>query len=630
MTKKTQHTNNPQSQPESPAENSGILIIGGTTEGRTAVQVCDEAAKPYFYSTKNASQQVDCVHGKRLSGGLDERSMPDFCRQNNIRLIIDAAHPFAENAHKNIGNTAKLLTIPVIRFERNFPPRNPHLHWFDNYPTAIRFLETQHIRNLLALTGVNTISKLKPYWEKHACVFRVMKREESLAVIKQNGFPPENILFYEDERDDDALFRRLRPQAVITKESGESGGFTAKIDTALALNIPVLVIRRPPLPYTAAATIFGKHGLRKQIEELLPDFFPLKTGYTTGSCATAAAKAALTALLTGEEQARATISLPNDEPVIIDVSRTVFEPDGSVTCTVVKNAGDDPDVTNGLEICTNVALNSTRREVRFLQGTGVGRVTLPGLGLEIGGPAINATPRQMMLRETRETLEKLSDETQTGVDITVFVPRGEEIATKTFNPKLGVVGGISIIGTSGIVKPFSTEAFIHSIRREAQVAKALGVKRLVINSGAKSEKFLKTRYPNALPQAFVQYGNFIGETLKIAAEEGFEQVTLGVMIGKAVKLAEGFLDTHSKKTVMNKAFIQSVAEEAGCSGTTIEKIGTITLARELWHIVPKNESAFFQWLLNRCRSVCEPLLLNGKLTVLLIDEEGGDIPMFVE
>lgn len=600
-----------------------ILIIGGTTEGRVAVQVCDEAAKPYFYSTKNDAQQVECAHGKRVSGGLDERTMPHFCRQNNIRLIVDAAHPFAENVHRNIGLAAQSLGIPVIRFERNFPPPNPKLHWLADFDEAIAFLHEKNIENLLALTGVNTIPKLKPFWSKHTCAFRIMNRPESLAAVEKSGFPRENILFYDDERDDIALFRRLRPQAIITKESGESGGFAEKTEAALALDIPVLVIRRPKLPYAATETVFGKYGLRKQIERLLPDFFQLKTGYTTGSCATAATKAALTAILSGEEQTEISISLPNNEPITIAVVRTVFEPDGSVTCTVVKDAGDDPDVTHGLEICANVRLNASHAEIRFLQGEGVGKVTLPGLGIEIGTPAINATPRKMITREVRETIEKLSDDAlPTGVDITVFVPRGEEVARRTFNPKLGIVGGISIIGTSGIVKPYSSEAFVASIRREVQVAKALNVNRLVLNSGAKSEKYLKLLYPQLPPQAFVQYGNFIGETLQAASDEGFRHVTLGIMIGKAVKLAEGLLDTHSKKAVMNKEFIVSLARQANCSPETVAKIEQMVLARDLWTIVPETEKSFFSLLLNRCSDTCNPLLPNGKLTLLLIDEEG--------
>lgn len=599
-----------------------ILIIGGTTEGRIAVQVCDEAEKNYFYSTKNSSQEVECAHGKRISGGLDRVGMLLFCQQNNIRLIVDAAHPFAENVHANVGYTARELSIPVIRMERHFPSRNNLLHWFDDFDSAIRFLEEKKITNLLALTGVNSISKLKPYWSKNSCVFRIMKRDESLAVVEKNGLPREQIVFYEDERDDASLFRKLVPQAIITKESGESGGFSEKTEIAIAQNIPVLVIRRPPLPYTPTVTVFGKYGLRKQIEVLLPDFFHLKTGYTTGSCATAAVKAALTAKITGVEQSKITISLPNDEPITLEVSSTKFEPDDSVTCTVIKDAGDDPDVTNGIDICANVALNFQHDKIRFLQGVGVGRVTLPGLGLEIGGPAINNTPRKMMIREVHETILKLSDETNIGVDITIFVPQGEEIAKRTFNPKLGIEGGISIIGTSGIVKPFSSEAFVASIHREIKVAKALNVEKLVINSGAKSEKYLKAAYPDLPPQAFVQYGNFIGETIKLASEEGFKNVVLGIMIGKAVKLAEGVLDTHSKKSAMNHTFIQNIAQESNCSLQTIEKIGKITLARELWSIVPVEEQYFFQSLQNRCEEVCKPLLPNGKLIVLLMDENG--------
>ncbi|MBN1988411.1 MAG: cobalamin biosynthesis protein CbiD [Bacteroidales bacterium] len=599
-----------------------MLIIGGTIEGRVAVRVCDEAAKPYFYSTRTASQQVECAYGVRVSGDLDGHSMLDFCTEQGIQLIVDAAHPFAQNVHRNVGATAHALGIPVIRFDRQFPSHDPRLHWFDDYSDAIQFLEEQGIERLLALTGVNSIPKLKPYWEKHSCTFRIMNRRESLDAVSSSGLSLDRILFYDDESNDASLFQRIKPDAIITKESGESGGFSQKVATALSLGIPVLVIRCPQLPYAPSATVYGRHGLRKQTEMLLPLFFDLKTGYTSGSCATAASKAALIALLCGKAQSEVSILLPSDEPVSIPISQTVFEPDGSVTCTVVKDSGDDPDVTNGLDICANVSLDCTHDAIRFLQGKGVGRVTLPGLGLEIGSPAVNLTPRKMMEREACEVRERFSDDLPIGVNITISVPRGEEVALKTFNPKLGIVGGISIIGTSGVVKPFSSEAFVNAIRREAQVAKAMGVTHIVINSGAKSERFLKALYPNLLPQAFIQYGNFIGETLRIASEEGFGLVTMGVMIGKAVKLAEGELDTHSKKTVMNRPFLQSLAQEAGCSAETISHIGSITLARELWGAIPPQESNFFQVLLQRCYNVCQPLLPQGQLTLLLIDEEG--------
>ena len=160
--------------------------------------------------------------------------------------------------------------------------------------------------------------------------------------------------------------------------------------------------------------------------------------------------------------------------------------------------------------------------IHFLQGEGVGRVTLPGLGLEVGGPAINKTPRKMIIDE----LTALSSK---GLDVTISVPGGEEIAKKTFNQKLGVVGGISIIGTSGIVSPFSSQAFIDAIHKEVEVAVAIGTPRLVINSGAKSERIVKKLYPELPPQAFVHYGNCIGDTLKIADELNISAVTLGIM-----------------------------------------------------------------------------------------------------
>lgn len=604
--------------------NQNILIIGGTTEGRIAVDVCNEAAKPFYYSTKNASQQVESIYGIRLTGGLDKEEMKGFCREKNIRLIVDAAHPFAVNVHENIGGVASTLQIPVIRFERKESLDSPNIRRFEGYEDVLRFLEESNICYLLALTGVNSISKLKSFWQKHPCVFRIMRRRESLAEVDKQGFPLENIIFYDDGHDDGHLFAQLAPQAILVKESGESGGFSDKINTASELNIPVLSIRRPKLPYRSTVTVYGKYGLRKQIENLLPDFFALRTGYTTGSCATAATKAALTALLTGEQQSWSTITIPSDEPITIPIESTCFGSDGSATCTVVKDSGDDPDVTNGTEICATVALNSTHDGVRFLQGVGVGRVTLPGLGLEIGGPAINATPRMMMTREIQETLYRfLDDERIQGVDVTISVPEGEELAKKTFNPKLGIENGISIIGTSGIIKPFSSEAFVDSIRREIQVAKAIGVEHLVINSGAKSEKYLKQWFSELPPQAFVQYGNFIGECIKIADEEGIHHVSMGIMIGKAVKLAEGLLDTHSKKSVMNRDFLTALAMESQCSDATISQIAQMTFARELWNIIPPSESIFFSNLLARCMSVCVPLLPHGSLFVYLMDESGA-------
>ena len=323
------------------------------------------------------------------------------------------------------------------------------------------------------------------------------------------------------------------------------------------------------------------------------------------------------ALLTGEEQSEVSYALPDGEVMTLPIAETHLG-EREATAAVIKDAGDDPDVTNGCKICATVALRDGGGEgIRFLQGEGVGRVTLPGLGLEIGGPAINRTPREMITRE----LTALCD---APLDVTIAVPDGEKIARQTFNPKLGIVDGISIVGTSGIVMPFSSDAFVRSIRREVEVCRALSPERLVINSGARSERFVKAEYPDLPAQAFVHFGNFIGETLKIAAELGIPNVTMGIMVGKAVKLAEGSLDTHSKKVVMNKAFLQTVAAESGCSPSASEAITGITLARELWHALTDNDrDRFFPALLRLCHRHCAPLLPDGHLTILLIDEDGN-------
>ncbi len=615
-----------------------ILILGGTTEGRVAVRVADEAAATYYYSTKGTLQSIECAHGIRLAGAMNEEEMECFCRDHAIKLLIDAAHPFAQVLHQTIEKVSKCLQIPVIRYERRYPPRDEDLIWCDSYADAIHQMENKGIQRLLALSGVNTLAPLRPYWRSHTTWFRILEREESLSLAEKQGFPQERLVFYREGEDELKLLEQLHPDAILTKESGFSGYFTDKVNAARQFGIPVFVVKRPALPETFYR-VYGEDGLRKQIERLLPEFFPLKSGYTTGACATAAAKAALLALLSRKEQTESQITLPSGEQITLPVAYTEWA-GCSATCTVIKESGDDPDVTNHSRIrvtvqlsldvsgcatvmaqeehCQETESDDTGRVI-FQAGEGVGTVTLPGLGLKVGGPAINATPRKMI----RQELIPLLPSPDSVAIVPVSVPGGEELAKRTFNPKLGIIGGISIIGTSGIVRPFSSDAFIASIRKEASVAKAIGCETLVINSGAKSERYLRSLYASLPPQSFVHYGNFIGETLKIAADLGFKQVILGIMIGKAVKLAEGFLDTHSKKVVMNKGFLQDVAKEAKCEEATVDAINRITLARELWELLAeKEQNRFFPLLLQKCKSYCAPILPDGELTLLLISEEG--------
>lgn len=589
-----------------------LLILGGTTEGRRCVEVCEEAGVPFYYSTFGSSQEITLHNGIHITGGKDKEELQAFCQGNNVGLIIDAAHPFATNLHSNVG----ALHIPVIRYEREFPTIPEAVQQASSFEKAISLLHQTKPTKVLALTGVNSIAKLQRYWQVHETYFRVMPIAETEKTIKRTGIPRSQIIYYDKDLSDEALFRTLQPNLIIVKESGTTSGFTEKVSTALSLGISVIAITRPDLGYTPNLTVTGKIGLRRGIEQLLPEFFPQKIGFTTGTTATAATKAALIALIDDIEFSTVEVTLPDGEIIPFPIQSVTVE-GNEATAVAIKYSGDDPDVTNGAEICAKVALNQEKTGVEFKQGIGVGKVTLPGLGLEIGGPAINKTPRKMMTA----LCEELLDLTQVGVEITISVPEGESIAKNTFNPRLGIVDGISIIGTTGVVRPYSNDTWIASIRREMEVSKAVGVEHLVLNSGGRSEKYLKARFSHLPPNAFIQYGNFIGQTLTFAHQLAFPTVTLGIMLGKAVKLAAGELDTHSHKVTMDKEFLSQVLQESG----EVIDISGITLAREIWQLIPNKTSRFYQLIIKYCYEVCKPIVPNASLEILLIDDTGNFI-----
>ena len=570
-----------------------ILVFGGTTEGRKAVEVLEEGGSPYYYSTKTGEQDLTLHHGQRIDGALDAEAMQNFCREHDIRLMVDAAHPFAVQLHQTIAEVSDALKIPAIRYERIFPERDASLEWLDSYDQV-----PHDIKTLLATTGVQSISKLKPLEAAGVKVYyRILNRESSIALAQKQGARMEQLCYFEDPKE-----VPVEADAILLKESGLSGGFQEKVDAAKAKGMRILVLKRPETP-AAFRTVNGPYGLRRAVEKLLPEFYPLHSGLTTGTCATAAAIAATIRLLKNETPEEVPVVLPNGETIHVAVSY------GEDYASVFKDAGDDPDVTNGLEIRASVKPTDT---FEILGGEGVGTFTLPGFDYPPGSPAINKAPREMI----HQNIAVLTNDQ---LSITISVPEGEAIAKRTFNPRLGIEGGISIIGVSGIVKPFSEEAFIDSIRKCMTVAQASGTNRVVINSGGKSERFVKALYPNLPQQAFVEYGNYIGETLKIAHELDIKEVTLGVMLGKAVKLAAGHLDTHSRKTTMDKAFISEMLVEAGIH----IDISALTLARELWEKIPEQKiQDFASTIIRHCESYCKPLLPNGTLTILLISDEG--------
>ena len=604
-----------------------ILVFGGTTEGRRTAEALEKAGATYYYSTKTGEQDVSLHHGKHINGVMNAEAMKVFVNKHGIRLIVDAAHPFASHLHQTIISVASEKQIPIIRYERIYPPRDPDITWIDDYSHV-----PTDIHSLLATTGVQSISKLK--WLEALgvkVIYRILNRKSSLMTAYEQGATDDQFCFYEDGNNID-----VDADAILLKESGLSGGFVEKVVAARAKGMRIIAIKRPQWPIVAAkgtqgwTMVNGPHGLRLAVEKLLPDFFPLHSGLTTGTCATAAAVAATTRLIKGETPDEVPVQLPNGETIMVSVGY------GNGYAYCIKEAGDDPDVTNGVEVRASVERyeergtkneeGGTRREERGTRnediiikgGEGVGHFTLPGFDYPPGEAAINKGPREMM-KENIKTIFAPPSSLLAPLIITISVPNGEEIARRTFNPRLGIEGGISIIGVSGIVEPFSEEAFISSIRKCMEVAKASGTDHVVINSGAKSERFLKDHYPHLPSQAFVQYGNYIGETLKIASELEFRQVTLGVMLGKAVKLAAGNLDTHSKKTVMDKTFIASMLEKAGCP----IDLTNLTLARELWErISPEKIEDFCRIILQHCMLHCQPLVPHTELTLLLIDDDG--------
>ena len=323
-----------------------ILIFGGTTEGRKAVEVLEEAGKAYYYSTKTGEQELTLHHGLRIDGALDAASMQTFCREHDIQLIIDAAHPFAATLHTTIMEVAAGLDIPIVRYERIYPPRDPDITWIDDY-----LLIPTDIHSLLATTGVQSISKLKPLEAQGIKVFyRILRRESSITLAKAQDATDDQLCFYDDPHD-----IPVEADAILLKESGVSGGFTEKVNAARAKGMRVIALKRPRYgtygangAHGAYKEVNGPHGLRRAVEHLLPDFFPLKSGLTTGTCATAAVVAATRQLLTGEQPTSVPIRLADGETIDVAVG---FE-DGIAFC--IKDFSDDPDVTRGCRILAKV------------------------------------------------------------------------------------------------------------------------------------------------------------------------------------------------------------------------------------------------------------------------------------
>ncbi len=292
----------------------------------------------------------------------------------------------------------------------------------------------------------------------------------------------------------------------------------------------------------------------------------MRCGYTTGSCAAAAAKAAAEMLLTGRVLTAAEILTPKGIVIRPDIIEPVIT-EKMASCAVEKDSGDDPDVTNGVKVFAAVALAT--KGVKIKGGVGIGRVTKAGLDQPVGEAAINSVPRKMITSAVMKIAEKYGY--SGGFEVTVSVPEGGELAAKTYNPRMGIEGGISIIGTSGIVEPMSNTALIETIRTEANMRRAEGQKNMLLTIGNYSESFVQDEMPFSLERS-VTCSNFIGDAIDIGIELGFSSILIVGHIGKLVKLGAGIMNTHSSWADGRMEVLVTCGLLAGADTETLKKL----------------------------------------------------------
>jgi cobalt-precorrin-5B (C1)-methyltransferase len=323
----------------------------------------------------------------------------------------------------------------------------------------------------------------------------------------------------------------------------------------------------------------------------------LRKGYTTGTSATAATKAALMRLLSGKEVDCVEVTLPKGGKIIIRIEWTQVG-NGSVTCAVTKDGGDDPDATHGAQILSTVSLNEDVGTITIDGGKGVGRVTKPGLGLPIGAAAINPVPSMMIKTAALEVVGGLIE--TKGITVKISVPMGENIAHKTDNPRLGILGGISILGTTGIVIPYSTASFAASIRQSIDVALAMGVDTVALTTGGRSEEFVKKFFNDTLPEhSLIQMGDFVGYAVKQCRIKKVKNVVIAGFIGKLTKIAMGVKQTHVKGSHVDMEFMANLARECACSTNILSEIMKANTARHVQEIIKEHGiSGYFDIICN--------------------------------
>ncbi|KER05850.1 putative cobalt-precorrin-6A synthase deacetylating protein [Marine Group I thaumarchaeote SCGC AAA799-E16] len=347
----------------------------------------------------------------------------------------------------------------------------------------------------------------------------------------------------------------------------------------------------------------------------------LRTGYTTGSSATAASKAALLSIIKQQKVEEIEITLPKKTTIKIPVNSCQFEKN-KAKCSVIKDGGDDPDVTHGAEIIVELTFTENKNQIEIDGGEGVGIVTKPGLGLEINKPAINPVPKKMITENLQEIGEDILKEK--GIRVVISVPRGKELGPKTDNPRLGIKDGISILGTSGIVIPFSTASYAASIRQNLDVSIAMGNDIVVLTTGGRSEDFAK-KIVDLPEHCFVQMGDFSGYTIQQCGKKNIKKAYVVGFIGKLAKMAAGVKQTHVKGSKVDMNFLAELAKKVNADEKIIDSIKKANTARHVSEIIQENKvEGFFELI---CTEVYRHMRNHSEekvpIDVILFDFEGN-------
>jgi cobalt-precorrin-5B (C1)-methyltransferase len=348
---------------------------------------------------------------------------------------------------------------------------------------------------------------------------------------------------------------------------------------------------------------------------------PLRRGWTTGACAAAAARAAFAALLTGRFPDPVAIRLPGGQTPSFPLALAEHS-GGTARAGIVKDAGDDPDVTHGALVVAELAWAEPGSGVGFRAGEGVGTVTRPGLPLSVGEPAINPAPRAMLCEQLADIAEA-NGAPPPDLTVTIAIPGGQRLAERTMNRRLGIVGGLSVLGTTGVVVPYSCASWIHAIHRGIDVARAAGLDHIAAATGATSEKAVQRLY--GLPEhALIDMGDFAGGTLKYLRRQPVPRLTLAGGFAKLAKLAAGHLDLHSSRSRIDAAMLAALLADAGGAADAVAAARHCGSAAEILALAGAHGPTLAEGVARRAREVALATLSGGvTVEVAVVDRDGA-------